>query len=960
MASIPFLKEIASILLRPGEYNLSETCVVFPNKRARLYLSKYIGELTDKPVWAPVYTTINELMEKLSGYIYADKLTLLFELFEIYRQATKSDENFENFYTYADPLLADFDEIDKYLADARDLFSNLAGLKALEGRFSYLSGEQVAAIRQFWNTFDPDRSSEGQKTFISLWNVMQEMYVQLRHNLSSRGLAYEGMAYRKVAEDIAGDHKMEGLDAGRYLFVGFNALNKCEERLFRYLKNNGKAEFYWDYDSWYAQNEIHEAGLFIRKNLHDFPQTRPINHENLVSEKKNIYFFPVPSNTGQAEALPLVFEKLGIQLTSEARHTALVLADENLLIPVLYAIPESVTNLNITMGYPILGSVVFNLADSLYELGKNKRAEPGGVFTYYFKDVLSILGNPLLKSVYGGQIQRVRQLIIQNNLVYLSGKDILEDKNEDFLFYSGKEKVNACEYLAGVFEFMIRKLAAPENETKTDPVQMEILFQVYTFLTRLKDILVNYTFEPGYETLFRLIRRMLKTLHIPFNGEPLSGLQVLGILETRTLDFDNVIILSMNEGILPRSSANPSFIPQNLRFGFGLPTPDHQDSIYAYYFYRLIQRASNVVLIYDSSTGGLRTGERSRFMHQLFYELPSGVEEINPSYPVTLIRPAPIIIEKKGDVADALLLYTGTGRKILSPSALNEFLNCSLRFYFHHIAGLPQPEEVTEDIDARIFGNLLHKAMQILYGRFGSSLITKEQLEDILKKDDMINDALERSFREVLFGNGEGSSSRNIEGFNLIVRQIIRSYIHNIVKVDAGGGAFSITDLEKRVDTTIPVAIAENILSVKLGGTIDRVDLFEGRYRILDYKTGMIKNSFGTVSGLFDGSEKMRNDAVFQVLLYAMIYQRLIPDGIIVPALCFVRGSHSENFSYSIQYGEKKKKLEDYSEVKKEFEELIHFHLARLFNPDEPFTHTENVKICQNCPYAVICRKEGK
>lgn len=959
MISLPFLKEIASFLLKPGEYNLSETCVVFPNKRARLYLSKYIGELTDKPVWAPRYTTINELMENLSGYIYADKLTILFELFEIYRHATKTDENFENFYTYADPLLADFDEIDKYLADARDLFSNLAGLKALEGKFSYLSEEQVAAIQQFWNTFNPDHSSEGQKTFISLWNVLPEMYSQLRQKLSSKGLAYEGMAYRKVAEDIMGNNEMDGLNAGRYLFVGFNALNKCEESLFRYLKNHGKAEFYWDYDSWYAQNEVHEAGLFIRKNLHDFPETRSINHENLASGKKNISFLPVPSNTGQAEALPYVFEKLGIRQTSEAQHTALVLADENLLVPVLYAIPESVTNLNITMGYPIMGSVVFNLVDSLYELGRNKRSDPKGFSTFYFKDVLSILGNPLLKAIYGGHIQRVRNLITKSNLVYLSGKEILDDKNEDILFYAGSEKVNACQYLAGVFEFLIRNLAAPENEIKTDAVQMEILFQVYSYLTRLKDILANYTFEPGYETLFRLIRRMLKTLHIPFNGEPLAGLQILGILETRTLDFDNVIILSMNEGILPRSSAIPSFIPQNLRFGFGLPTPDHQDSIYAYYFYRLIQRASNVVLVYDSSTGGLRTGERSRFMHQLYYELPDGVKEINPSYPVTLLRPVPIVVEKMGEVADALLLYTEGGRKILSPSALNEFLNCSLRFYFHHIAGLPQPEEVSEDIDARIFGNLLHKAMQILYGSFGSSLITKELLEDILKKDDVINDALDRSFHEVLFGNGKGSSSRKIEGFNLIVRQIIRTYIHNLVNADAGGGAFRIADLEKRVETTFPVDTADSSLSVRIGGTIDRVDLFEGHFRIIDYKTGIVKSSFVSVSSLFDGNEKLRNDAVFQVLLYAMMYQKLFPDGVIVPALCFVRGSHADNFSYSIQYGEKKKKLEDYREVKTEFEESIHFHLARLFNLNEAFTQTENTKICQNCPYAVICRKEG-
>jgi len=960
MISLPFLQEIASILLKPGEYNLAETCVVFPNKRARLYLSKYMGELTEKPVWAPRYTTINELMENLSGYIYADKLTILFELFEIYRQASKTDENFENFYTYADPLLADFDEIDKYLADARDLFSNLAGLKELEGKFSYLSDEQVAAIQQFWNTFDPVNTSEGQKTFMSLWKLLPEMYFRLRENLSVKGLAYEGMAYRKVAEDIGDNREIDGLNAERYLFIGFNALNKCEESLFRYLKNKGKAEFYWDYDLWYTQNEIHEAGLFIRKNLRDFPETRTINHENLTSHVKHISFLPVPSNTGQAEALPYVFEKLGIEQTTEAQHTALVLADENLLIPVLYAIPESVTNLNITMGYPIMGSVVFNLVDSLYELGRNSRPDTEGFSLYYYKDVLSILGNPLLKVIYGKHIQPVRKLISKSNLIYLSGREILDDTHDDMLFHSRAQKGNACHYLASVFEFLIRELAAPEMQVKTDPVQMEILFQVYTYLIRLKDLLTNYTFEPGYETLFRLIRRMLKTLHIPFNGEPLAGLQLLGILETRTLDFDNVIILSMNEGVLPRSSAIPSFIPQNIRFGFGLPTPDHQDSIYAYYFYRLIQRASNVVLVYDSSTGGLRTGERSRFMHQLFYELPYTVNEINPSYPVTLLRPAPIIVEKKGEVAKALLLYAETGKKILSPSALNEFLNCSLRFYFHHIAGIPQPEEVTEEIDARTFGNLLHKAMQILYGGFGSDLITKNQLEDILKEENMINNALDRAFHTVLFGNGEDGSSRKIEGFNLIVRKIIRSYIHNLVSADAEGGMFSIADLEKHVETEIPVDAAGNVLSVRIGGTIDRVDLFEGHFRIIDYKTGMVKNSFSSVSSLFGDGDKLRNDAVFQVLLYAMIYQKLYPDGIIVPALCFVRGSHAENFSYNIQYGEKKKILEAYGEVKEEFEELIHFHLSRLFNLDEPFTHTENIKICQNCPYAVICRKEGR
>jgi hypothetical protein len=959
MVSMPFLKELASILLESGEYNLAETCIVFPNKRARLYLSKYISELTDKPVWAPRYTTINELMESLSGMIYADKLTVLFELFEIYRQVTASAENFENFYAYADPLLADFDEIDKYLADAGDLFSNLSGLKDIEGKFSYLSEEQVAAIRQFWSTFDPENTPDGQKSFVSLWNILPEMYVRLRKNLSSKGLAYEGMAYRKVAEDLSGNVEIKGLNAEKYLFIGFNALNKCEERLFRYLKNIGKAEFYWDYDTWYTNNDIHEAGLFIRSNLRDFPPTRPINHDNLVSQDKHIYFLPVPSNTGQTGALPFIFEKLGIGHDTDTQHTALVLADENLLIPALYAIPESVSNLNITMGYPILGSVVFNMVDSLYELGKNRRTGADGSSVYYHKDVISILGNPLLQSVYGEDFKRVRQLILDQNMVYLSRDEILTNDREDILFQRKAETENACHYLTGIFEFLIRKLLAPENAKGTDQVQLEILYQVYAFLTRLEDILVNYSFEPGYDTLFRLIRKMLKALHIPFSGEPLSGLQLLGILETRTLDFDQVIILSMNEGVLPRAVSLPSFIPHNLRVGFGLPTPEHQDSIYAYYFYRLIQRASRVMLVYDSRTGGLRTGERSRFLHQLFYELPDAVTELTPSFPIAILPASPIVVEKKDGVAEALLQYTGDGSRILSPSAFNEFLNCPLRFYFHHIAGLPQPEEVAEEIDPRVFGNLLHKAMQILYTAFGAAVISREQLQQLLKRDDLINDALDQAFNAVLFGGQSGGSARRIEGFNLIVRQIISSYMHNLISADSETGPFSIAELEKYYSISVPVTMEDRIITVMVGGTIDRVDLFQGLIRIIDYKTGSIKKAFSSVSSLFDGMEKSRNDAVFQVLVYSMIYHRLHPDIPIIPALCFVRGSHAENFSYGIQYGEKKKILETYQEVEKEFEELVQVHLSALFNPEIPFIQTENMQKCLNCPYAVICRREG-
>jgi len=354
----------------------------------------------------------------------------------------------------------------------------------------------------------------------------------------------------------------------------------------------------------------------------------------------------------------------------------------------------------------------------------------------------------------------------------------------------------------------------------------------------------------------------------------------------------------------------------------------------------------------------LRTGECSRFLHQLQYESPVKVKEIKPAFLIARIPVKPIRVEKTGEIAEQLLRYTGKCAKLLSPSAMNEFLDCPLRFYFHHIAGLPQPDEVTEDIDARIFGTLLHKAMQTLYGRFGDTLITHEQLQQL--DEQVQEEALDRSFNEVLFGDKESGSARKAEGFNLIVRQVIKSYMRNMIKADGNGEPFRILNLEQRFAISLPIAGEGHILDLQVGGTIDRVDLLQGRIRIMDYKTGTVKKTFSSVPSLFESRDRVRNDAVFQVLVYAMVYSRLNPGNTVVPSLCFVRGSHADNFTYSIQQGDKRKSLESYDEVRDEFEKLIFLHLSRLFNTNDPFIQTTNLKICRNCPYAVICQREGE
>ena len=650
MESVPFLKEIASILLQPGAYNLPETCVVFPNKRARLYLGKYIGELTDKPVWAPRYLTISELMEKTSGYLYADRLTLMFELFKVYEQVTGTDESFDTFYPYSETLLADFDEIDKYLVNAADLFGNLAGLKSFEGRFSYLTEDQIVLIRRFWNTFDPENISEGQKTFLSLWDILPDLYTGLKCNLQKEHIAYEGMAYRKAVENLYENKDIPGLEHNKYLFVGFNALNTCEEKLFRYLKNQDRAEFFWDYDSWYTSDDIHEAGFFIRKNLRNFPPKVTFNHEALLNDHKRIHFIPVASNTGQAGALPFIFDKLGLNAQAEQHNTALVLADESLLIPVLYAIPGDITEINVTMGYPLAGSAVFSLIDSLYQLRRNARPGTNGQTAWYFRDILTILEHPLLQSSYREFYEPLQKKIIEQNLIYLQAKDIFLVHRNDIIFRDLHGSVDVCKFLLDIIADVMHRLETNEiNHGSSYQVQLQALSHVYSSLTRLQDILSIQLVAPGQDILFRLIRKLVRTMHLPFSGEPLAGLQVLGLLETRTLDFDNVIILSANEGILPPASEMPSFIPYSIRSGFGLPTPEHIDSISAYYFYRLIQRANNVVLVYDCSTGGLHTGERSRFLHQIDYEMPFKVTEITPAIYIARIPVKPICFEKTGN-----------------------------------------------------------------------------------------------------------------------------------------------------------------------------------------------------------------------------------------------------------------------------------------------------------------------
>ncbi|MBN2480281.1 MAG: PD-(D/E)XK nuclease family protein [Bacteroidales bacterium] len=959
MEHTPFLKEIAIHLLKSGKYNLEETCVVFPNKRARIYFSKYLGELTEKPVWAPKYTSINELMEQLSGLVLADKLSLIFELYKLYTEITGSKESFDLFYPYSETILADFDEIDKYLVDAGDMFQNLSSLKSIEGRFNYLSDEQIKAIQRFWNTFDPDHITAGQETFLTIWKVLPDLYEKFRRSLESKGLAYEGMAYRIVNDKIRSGNTVSGLRHEQYLFIGFNALNTCEEKLFRYMKNLNKAGFFYDYDTWYTNNDIHEAGFFIRKNLRDFPPESNSNNENLLKSEKHITFLPVPSNTGQVKAISSILKRLGISSNDHAANTAIVLADESILLPVLYSLPPQIKEVNITMGYPADESAAFSLIDSLYELLRNTKINQQGVPLFYRQDVLSLINNPLLLDIYAEEETGIRKEIGNINLAYIPANQIPSCKNANILFNYNELANNTSGYLVFLFEYVIRNILNGEKAGHPAGVlQVEALYQVYTLVTRMHDNIMDYRIGLSAATYFRHVRKLLRNHHIPFSGEPLAGLQVMGILETRTIDFENVIMLSMNEGIMPKMQQFSSFIPYSLRYGFGLPTPEHHDSIYAYYFYRLLQRAKNIFLLYNCNSEGLQTGERSRFLHQLYYEFPVDIEESSFLFNVSGIPVKKIEVLKNERILKILHnKYLSQDAKILTPSAVNEFLNCSLKFYFHHVTGLPQPDEVVDTIDGKLFGNLLHKSMKILYESFESSYVDQNKLSGLLNDHGIIHKAIEIAFNEEIFNIDNGDHAGKIEGFNLLIKQILHKYILQIIKYDITMTPFEIVCLEQSFQVNFPVKVQGIAKELMIGGIIDRIDRYDGLTRILDYKTGRIKNIFPGLEALFDNGTVERNDAVLQVLIYALVYDRLHPGNTIVPGIFFIRESHKERFTHHIKHG-RKGLLKSFADVKNEFQDLLSANLSRIFDAAESFNQTENLKICAYCPYARICHRQ--
>jgi len=919
---IPFLKYVADDLLRKNGPDLGHTVVVFPNKRAGLFFNEYLMSapvrlpgssvsastspvsvpLKDGPLWSPRYQSIIELFRSLSDLQPADPIECVCRIHRHYTALTGNRESLDFFYGWGERLLGDFDDADKNMVDTDRLLRNLKEIKALD-RNDFLDAAQERALQDFFRDFSIEGNTRLRQKFLELWNCLHELYERLNAELEAEGEAYEGALCRRVVERLESGLTALPPDIKCFVFVGFNVLSKVEERLFSFLQKRGKALFYWDYDTFYTDTDhISEAGVFLQGNLQKFPNQLPETCFDNFRRDKHIEFVSAPTESAQARA---VTPWLREHLTADEKQTAIVLCNENLLLPVLHALPPEVHDVNVTKGFPLHHTPAYAFVEEFFAgLSTNGKAEAeeqnGGSTTINAPTPAEFLEELITK--------------VSEEARKADGKpDAAEAGNDNGL-----------------------------NRT----LRTEAFFKVHTILQRFRRLLEKGSLPVTLPTLHRLLRQVLRQTSIPFNGEPAVGLQIMGVLETRNLDFENVLMLSVNEGKLPRQSSDNSFIPYNLRREYGLTTSRHNTAVYAYHFYRLLQRTRHVRLIYNCSSDGMVKGEMSRFMTQLLVETRLPVRHFALTSKQALPTNRPPIIPKPENLPATLAT--------LSPSALNTYLRCQLMFYFQRVARLKEPAPPADVIEPNTFGTIFHHAAELIYREKlteRGALITAETLERFLKEggDERLAGYIRRSFED------------NGIDYHIIVAEVVKSYLRQLIRHDLRLTPFVVKGTELNTETPLEIPYGAGTVTVRLKGNIDRLDLVEAggitTLRVVDYKTGGQPESARDLEQLFTPAEKHPH-YVLQTFLYSLtlLDKTSYP---IAPALFFVHKAAGEDYVPYIDLGEGKAKapVMDFRRIAPEFRERLIALIAEILDPERPFAPTPFERFCENCPFTALCHK---
>ncbi len=982
-----FLEYVADDLLAKYGTQLSRTAIIFPNKRAALFLNEHIARLAGKPVWSPTYITISDLFRQHSQRMVADPIKLICDLHKSFSEQTAIDETLDHFYGWGQLLLADFDDLDKNMADADKVFANLKDIHELDD-VSYLNEDQKEILKRFFSNFTMDHNSELKQRFLRLWTKMSNIYHDFNERLTQQGLAYEGALYREVVEQDS----ME-FDYDRYIFVGFNMLQTVERKLFERLKSQGKAKFYWDFDHYYMpsnrrHNNDNEAGHYIAQYLADFPNELDIENADIYKafeQKRNITYISTPTENAQAryisQWLSEIPSKDGTYERIEAgRRTAIVLCNEGLLQTVIHCLPDEVKSVNITTGYPLIQSPVASLVTLLLNMqtiGWSTQRE-----CFRLKQVNAILNHPYTKLV-STKVEELHQKLNKDKIYYPQPSMMAVDEGTTLLFTVPTNHQEMLQWLCRLLQWIaVRAENEHEDNHLPDPLFQEALFRMYTLLNRLKGLVESGDLVVDISTLQRLIGQLTSSTTVPFHGEPIQGLQVMGVLETRNLDFDHLLILSCNEGNMPKGVNDTSFIPYNIRRAYGLTTIDHKVAIYSYYFHRLLQRARDITILYNNATSDGQMAEKSRFMLQLMVESPHSFSFRNLHAKQHYTPFHPQTIEKTERVMDVLRRTFETrynaatqDRPLLTPTAINRYMRCQLQFYYYYICNLHELENVEDDsIDNRIFGNIFHQAAQTIYERIMETgrQITRSDIERLLKGKVDIERAVDQAFQKELFKNptsqGERFLKEHMNGLQLINREVIIHYLRQLLKIDMELTPFNILGLERPVVASIETPH----IKTTIGGWIDRLDQVSNRneetgatgqcIRVVDYKTGGKRlTALPDVDAIFtqENIEK-HSDYYMQTFLYGCIVrtsQQLNAQQLPVsPALLFIQHAGSSDYNPVLMFGDKR--INDVEDDRPRFGELLSQTIDDMFNPDISFQPTDNRQRCQWCPYNLLCSKK--
>lgn len=940
--------------------NLSEVAVVFPNKRASLFFNEYLAKTAGKPIWSPAYITISDLFRQHSSLNVGDPIKLICDLHKSFISQTGLDETLDKFYGWGQLLLADFDDIDKNMADADKVFQNLSDYHNFDN-IDYLTEEQINILHQFFENFDAEHNTRLKEKFLTLWSKLGAIYQDFNQRLSRQGIAYEGALYRKVATDKTVEFQFK-----KYIFIGFNVLQKVETTLFDRLKKEGKAMFYWDYDEYYMQ-ERSEAGHYIRQYLQYYPNE--LTDKSLFDhfrEKKDITYINVPTENIQARYISKWLKDK--DRLSAGSRTAIVLGDESLLQSVIHCLPPEAEKVNITTGYPLSHTPVFSLVSKMISLRTQGFVANGNKFKLHFI-------NALLKHPYAYLISpdanRLLTTLNEHKIYYPSENQLGTDDNLKLLFSIPVHEESSQDRLHNLSEWIISILRIiAQNSDAKDPLFQESVFRTYTVVNRIKNLIDSGDLDVDVSTYERLITQVVNSTSVPFHGEPVVGIQIMGVLETRNLDFDHVLLLSCNEGNLPKGVDDASFIPYSIRKSYGLTVIDNKIAIYAYYFYRLLQRASDITISYNDSTEDGKKGEMSRFMLQLMVESGQDIsyKTLKTGQTSTVRKPRNIT---KTEVITDKLKARFTGDRSLSPSAINTYMRCPLQFYYNYVAGISEPDDNDEDeIDNRIFGNIFHDSVEEIYKMLkeGNGDVRKGDIEALQKDKLVIERIVDKAFKKDLFNvNDNVTFQPEYNGLQLINREVILKYINQLLEIDKALAPFTILAIEGDVYTDVTVATTLGDFDIRVGGRIDRLDMVNTsdggeRIRVIDYKTGSrAPKPLKSVEDIFDTSMITTNhsDYYLQTFMYALIVsgkEELNPNHLPVsPALLFIQHTKADSDGYdpTLLFG--KEKITDAVRYKQEYTTMLQKVINRIFEPTEDFKPTEETDRCQFCPYANIC-----